>query len=36
MAALLDLTSNGSQLSDAEYRQLSSLLKKVREHGEDR
>ena len=35
MAALLDLTSD-EPLSDAEYRQLSSLLKRVREHGEDR
>jgi len=35
MAALLDLTSD-EPLSDAEYRRLSSLLKKVREHGEDR
>jgi BlaI family penicillinase repressor len=34
MAALLDLTDE--PLSDAEYRQLSTLLKRVREQGEDR
>jgi BlaI family penicillinase repressor len=32
MAALLDLTA--TPLSDAEYRRLSALLKRVREHGE--
>jgi predicted transcriptional regulator len=34
MAALLDLTDE--PLSDAEYRQLSTLLKRVREQGESR
>jgi BlaI family penicillinase repressor len=34
MAALLDITS--TPLSDAEYRRLSSLLKRVREQGEER
>jgi BlaI family transcriptional regulator, penicillinase repressor len=34
MAALLDLSSTG--LSDAEYRQLSSLLKRAREKGGER
>jgi hypothetical protein len=34
MAALLDLS--GKPLSDDEYRRLTTLLKKVREHGEKR
>ena len=34
MAALLDITS--TPLSDAEYRRLSSLLKRVREQGDER
>jgi hypothetical protein len=34
MAALLDLTDE--PLSDAEYRRLSTLLKRVREQGESR
>ena len=34
MAALLDITS--TPLSDAEYRRLSSLLKRVRESGDER
>jgi BlaI family penicillinase repressor len=34
MAALLDMT--GKPLSDAEYRRLTALLKRVREHGESR
>ena len=34
MAALLDMS--GKPLSDDEYRRLTSLLKKVREHGEKR
>jgi BlaI family penicillinase repressor len=34
MAALLDITS--TPLSDAEYRRLSSLLKQIREQGDER
>jgi predicted transcriptional regulator len=34
MAALLDMTS--TRLSAAEYRRLSSLLERVREHGDER
>ena len=34
VAALLDITS--TPLSDAEYRRLSSLLKRVREQGDER
>jgi BlaI family penicillinase repressor len=34
MAALLDIT--GEPLSDAEYRRLTTLLKRVREHGDTR
>jgi len=34
MAALLDITSDG--LSDAEYRRLATLLKRARDHGDER
>ena len=34
MAALLDISGDG--LSDAEYRQLTALLKRSRSHGEER
>ncbi len=34
MAALLDITDE--PLSDAEYRRLASLLKRVRDHGDSR